>query len=177
MTAFTKFCSAAILTAALATHTSSASAAQRAADGQAPAAKAGARQLTQSCGKLPLTEVVVNSKPQSTASKSFIEVEGSNVLFDVGGSAKSCVMVSFTAQVAAPDPLNLMLVRAVLDGVPSIDGEIQLVAETDNFTEARAYSFLFPLVAPGSHSFEMQYSTPNGPTVFINDFNMDIRHR
>jgi hypothetical protein len=71
-----------------------------------------------------------------------------------------------------------MRVRALLDNVPSIDGEITLVAEGGgNFFEAHAYNFLFPGVKPGLHFFRMEYRALNADRVNIADFNLNIRHR
>jgi hypothetical protein len=169
----------ATLVLALALTASSASAAQRApgADGQEPGQKVSGKALAQGCGNLPKTEVIVNSLSQTTSSVNFVDVEGSDTSFKIGGSVRSCVIVSFAAQAFAPGPLIFSKVRALLDGAPSIDGEIQLAAESENFSDAHAYNFLFPSVAPGSHVFSMQYRSPNADEVSINDFDINIRHR
>jgi hypothetical protein len=178
MIAFAYKCSAAaILMLALAAPASSASAQRAVADGQLREAKAAARQLIESCGNLPKTEVVVNSQPQSTDSTTSIDVQGSEVFFKVGGSASSCVLVTFIAQASAPGPFAVMRVKALLDGKQSIDDEIQLVAETENFSEAHSYNFLFVGVQPGDHFLNMQYRSANNDTIAINDFNLSVRHR
>jgi hypothetical protein len=178
MTTFAKTCSAAVLMLALATPASSASAQRASADGLAPGDNAGARSvLKQSCGNLPKTEVVRNNGSQNTDSTTFVLVNGSEADFKVGGTAASCVIVSFSAQAFAQGPFAVMRVRALLDGNESSDGSIQLVAESENFSDAHAYNFLFPSVAPGVHSFRMEYLSVNNDTVFINDFDLNIRHR
>jgi hypothetical protein len=177
ITSARNYSAAAILMLALATLASPASAAQRAIDGQARETKASARALAQGCGNLPKTEVIVNSLSQSTSSVNLVDVEGSGISFNVGGTGNSCVIVSLGAQAFAPGIAALMRVRALLDGKPSIDGEIQLVAESVSFSDAHAYNFLFPSVTPGNHFFSMQYRSPNADEVFINDFDINIRHR
>jgi hypothetical protein len=177
MTTLAKICSATILVLALAAQASLAVAAQRAANGQAPEAKANARQLIQNCGNLPKTEVIVNGKPQSTDSTTFVKVEGSDLSLNIGGSTESCVIVSFSGHASAPGIFKRMGVRALLDNVPSIDGEITLVAESGSFFEAHAYNFLFFGVKPGLHFFRMEYRSANADKLTISDFNLNIRHR
>jgi hypothetical protein len=179
MTAFArKYSAAAILMLALATQASSAPVQRaQAIDGEASGGKASARALAQGCGNLPKTEVIVNSLSQDTDSVNFVDVEGSETAFDVGGSAKSCVIVSFGGQAFAPGIANFMRIRATLDGVASIEGDIQLVAESESFSDAHAYNFLFPSVSPGRHVFGMKYRSPNNGFVAINDFSLNIRHR
>jgi hypothetical protein len=54
-----------------------------------------------------------------------------------------------------------MRVQALLDGKPSIEGSIQLVAESEDFSQAHAYTFLFPSVSPDLHNVKMQYRSWN----------------
>jgi hypothetical protein len=169
---------AALLTLAMAAQASSAPAQRASAgDGQAPGGKVSARALDQACGNLPKTDVVVNSLSQNTSSVTLVDVQGSDASFIVAGPTRSCVLVSFAAQAFAPGPFSFMRVRATLDGAPSIEGEIQLVAESENFSSAHAYNFLFPSVAPGSHVVRMQYRSPNATEIAINDFSLNVRHR
>jgi hypothetical protein len=169
---------AAVLALALASQASSATVKRISpVDGEAPGGKVSGRALAQGCGKLPQTEVIVNSLSQSTDSVNFVDVEGADTAFDIGGSAKSCVIVSFSAQAFAPGIATFMRVKATLDGVPSIEGDIQLAAENVSFSDAHAYNFLFPSVSPGRHVFGMQYRSPNAGSVAINDFSLNIRHR
>jgi hypothetical protein len=168
---------AAILTLALAAQAPTAFAQNAGADGQSAGPRSSPRALVQGCGKLSKTEVVVNSKSQNTDSVTFVSVEGSDTFFSVAGQTASCVIVSFSAQAFASGIGAVMLVRALLDGKPSIDGEIQLVAESGLFSDAHAYNFTFPSVSPGDHDFRMEYRSLNNDTVAITDFNMNIRHR
>jgi hypothetical protein len=179
MTALVRtFSAAVLLTTALALPALSASAATRGpAGGQLPEPKASTRQLIESCGNLPKTEVIVNSLSQSTDSTSLVDVESSEVFFKVGGTKPTCVLATFAAQAFAPGPFALMRVKALLDGKQSVEGEIQLVAESENFADAHSYNFLFVGVNPGDHLVTMQYRSPNNDEVFINDFNLSVRHR
>jgi hypothetical protein len=178
MTIFAKTCSAAALTFALVAQASFATAAQRApVNGQPPEAKATARQDLSNCDKLPLTKFVVDSVNQSTDSTTFIDVDRSLRSFNVGGAGSSCVVVRFSAQVRAQGIFEHMRVQALLDGKPSIEGPVTLVAESEDFSEAHSYTFLFPSVSPGFHNVRMQYRSGNAGTVDLNDFNLEIRHR
>jgi hypothetical protein len=153
-------------------------AALAASDGQATRSKAGTRVQT-ACGKLPKTEVAQNGVSQGTANVAFVDVAGSTVAFSVGGNGNTCVLVDFSGQVFAPGAGRVMFVRAVLDNVTvSVDGDIQFQSESGTLSNAAAYNFIFPSVAPGPHSVKMQFHSNNAATtVFINDFNARIQHR
>jgi hypothetical protein len=178
ITSARNYSAAAILALSLAAVASSAFAAGRpAADGQGREARATTRQALEDCGNTPLAKFVVDSLTQSTNSPTLVDVDRSFRSFTVGGNKPSCVIVRFSAQAFAPGIGEFIRVRALLDGKPSIENEIQMVAESVSFSEAAAYTFLFPSVSPGVHSVRMQYRSPNTGTVSINDFNMEIRHR
>jgi hypothetical protein len=178
MIALAKNWCAGLLALALIAHVATAAAQRAPVNGQAPEPRATTRSvLKQSCGSLPFVEVIRNNGSQNTDSTSFVNVNGSDITFRVGGTAASCVIVSFSAEAFAPGPFALMRVKAFLDGNQSSDGEIQLVAESNTFADAHAYNFLFPSIAPGLHTFRMQYRSVNNHTVAINDFDLNIRHR
>jgi hypothetical protein len=149
-----------------------------AADGQPSKSKRGGKALI-SCSNVVKVEVAQSGASQSTSSSSFVDVAGSSIGFIVGGSVPSCVLVDFSAQAFAPATGTLMMVRALRDGgIGSVDGEIQLAAESASFSDAHAYNFLFTGVTPGFHTVKMQYRTFfAGDTVTINDFNMVVNHR
>jgi hypothetical protein len=71
-----------------------------------------------------------------------------------------------------------MWVRALLDGRPSIDGEIAFAAEDGAFAQARSYSFLFRRVEPGLHEVFLEYrSQVDGEAVIIDKFAVEVQHR
>jgi hypothetical protein len=148
-----------------------------ASPGEPPGGRERAARTVLSCDKLKKTEVAQTNAGQSTTSSTFVDVTDSTVSFNVGGNNPSCVTVSFSAQVFAPNG-RVMFVQALLDNVVSADGSILFVSQSDTNSDAHAYNFLFPDVQPGLHTFKMQYrSQTNGQTVFINDFNLNIQHR
>ena len=142
---------------------------------EASGSKAVGSNLRKHCGKLSETEVAQNLTSQSTNSTSFVNVIGSGVSFVQGGTSAGCVIVSFSAQAFTPS--SIILIQALLDGVVSDDGQVNLAFASGNFT-AYAYNFLFPAVSPGSHTLRMQYTT-GSPTVAatIRAFELNIRHR
>src|SRR5688572_1514758 len=145
MVTLSKTCSAALLMLALAAQASPAAAQQRAsADGEAPGPRASARQALEDCGNTPFSKFVVDALSQSTNSTAFVDVDRSFRSFTVGGNVPSCVIVRFNAQVRARGIFEFMRIQALLDGKPSIEGSIQLVAESGDFSEAHGYTFLFP---------------------------------
>jgi hypothetical protein len=150
-----------------------------AAGGQAPDGKKATRStIAKYCGSLTKTAVAQSNASQSTSS-GWTDVTGSNLTLTVGPGSPDCVIVSFSAQAYAPaSGSRVMFVRAFLDDILSVDGEIQLAAQSVAFAEAHAYNFLFPSVPPGAHEFKMQYRPlVLGNQVFINDFDLSIRHR
>jgi hypothetical protein len=129
------------------------------------------------CGALPQVNTVHSTNTQTGTSNNFAPVAGSLVNFTVGGTVKTCVIVSFSAQAYAPLG-RLIWVRAMLDSAPSVDEQIAFAAEDGNFAQAHSYNFLFPSVAPGAHQVFLQYrSQVNGQAVNIDDFAVEVRHR
>lgn len=147
--------------------------------GEPAGANAGARAQTRavtSCQQPIKVKVAQSSSSQSTTSTAFVDLVGSNVSFKVGGTVNTCVLVDFSAQAFAPNLGTLLMVRALRDGsLVSVDGEIQLEADSAQFSDAHAYNFLFTNVPPGRHSVKMQFRTFfAGDNVTINDFNMRV---
>jgi len=149
-------------------------------DGQAIKHKSPVAPVQTSCGKdAKQVDIAQNSTGQNTTSSTFVDVTGSEVSFNIGGNNNTCVLVDFSGQVFAPGTTNnLMFVKAVLDNsITSVDGQIQLVAESNTRSDAHAYNFLFTEVPPGAHTVKMQYEASGGGQVSINDFNMVVYHK
>jgi hypothetical protein len=129
------------------------------------------------CGALPRVSTVHSTITQTGTSNNFAPVAGSLVDFTAGGAVSTCVIVSFSAQAYAPLG-RLIWVRAILDGAPSVDGQIAFAAEDGNFAQARIYNFLFPSVAPGAHQVFLEYrSQVSGQAVNIDHFAVEVQHR
>lgn len=169
-----------IVTAVAGTMLLSLSVAALAGDGQPSGARRAGTQVQTSCGKdAKKLEVAQSSVGQSTTSTAFADVDGSTVSFNIGGNGNTCLLVDFSAQVFAPGAGHLMNVHAIRDdNIQSVDGRIQLVAESGAFSDAHAYNFLFTDVPPGAHTVKMQFASgTNGNEVFVNDFDMAVHHK
>ena len=92
-----------------------------------------------------IIETVHSTTSQTGSSNVFTPVAGSLVNFTVGGTAESCVIVSFSAQAYAPGN-RLIWVRAVRDATVSVDGPIAFAAEDGAF--AQSHSDRPPLGGP-----------------------------
>ena len=101
-----------------------------------------------------------------TTSTTFVNLGQTRVIFTQ--ATAGCVIVRFSAE-AGNTGAGVMLVRAILDGVDvALPSQVSF-AFNDNFGTARSYEFIFPNVAPGSHSVRMQFHSGDGPTVFVNN--------
>jgi hypothetical protein len=133
--------------------------------------------VARNCGELPRVNTVHSTNGQTGTSNQFAPVAGSLVNFTFAGDVNSCVIVSFSAQAYAPFG-RLIWVRALLDGRPSIDGQIAFAAEDGAFAQARSYSFLFRSVAPGPHQVFLEYrSHVDGEAVNLDTFAVEVQHR
>jgi hypothetical protein len=98
-----------------------------------------------------------------TNSTGFVNVADSTVRFVQGGTQTRCVVVTFTAEAAAPVNHALM-VRVLLDGEELCQpgevffsrGEASPAARA-----ARAMSFLCTDVTPGPHRIRLEYRSQN----------------
>jgi hypothetical protein len=91
----------------------------------------------------------------------FVAVPGATTIFTQGGTAKSCVIVVFSAGVATN---GLLAIRAVLDAAVVANPSIATYISQNNTEEARSRTFIFKNVAPGAHDITIQYST-NAATI------------
>jgi hypothetical protein len=119
-----------------------------------------------------------------TTSTSFVDVPEASLTFFQGGTLSNCVIVNFSAMsFASTASTALVLVRAVLDGVVvAIPPETQFSGDDDEdadfrWSRSHDYNFVFPRVAPGSHTVTMQFRSSDGGQVFINRHTMVVYHR
>jgi hypothetical protein len=127
------------------------------------------------CGILPYTEAAVNPRSQSTASRAFVDVVGSQVRFTT--TQTTCIVVQFSAEVLAETAGSVMQVRAVRnDGkedVVNAGGPVQFVAGP--VADGRSYGLLLPAVRPGTHTVRMQFrALGDGSVRTIKSFNMNV---
>jgi hypothetical protein len=151
-----------------------------AGDGQAGANKSARFLLSKTCGPLPKIDILASDVNTTTTSTSFVTLAGGTRTINVGGTVSTCVVVDLSVQGFAPTAASdtLMMVRVLLDGVPAVNGEIQMMAESDTWPDSHAYNFVFPSVAPGAHTVTLQFRTFfSGDTVHINDYSAIINHK
>jgi hypothetical protein len=97
----------------------------------------------------------------TTSSSAFTLVQQSGISFTQGGARKSCVMLSFTAEVLAQGD-RLLELRAVLDGgVEASPGPVYF-AQGDDVLRSRSFNFMFADVAPGPHRVELHFRNAGG---------------
>ena len=92
-----------------------------------------------------------------TTSLSFVNLADAKFSFTQGGSGASCVLVRFSA-VTYAETGTAVFVRATLDNTAeAIPAQVQYSGNDGNAARAHSYEFVFPAVAPGSHTLRMQF--------------------
>jgi hypothetical protein len=104
------------------------------------------------------TKFLASSAPESViTSASFKNIPESAVAFIQGGNVASCVIVLFSAEGWSPVG-NYLMVRAMLDGTTAaLPDEIRFTGDDPNLYRTHTMSFIFPSVAPGTHTVRMQF--------------------
>jgi hypothetical protein len=130
--------------------------------------------VAKNCAALNRVSVVFSDEHQTGTSLTFAPIAGTLINFNQ--VAAGCVIISFSAQVAAPNS-GVLVVRAVMD-----NGAISAVDNAVDFTrsgmEARSYDFLFLNVPVGPHSVFMEWAQGvPGKTAFIDRYTMVLRYR
>jgi hypothetical protein len=142
------------------------------------ATSANAIVVAKDCGALPEVNTVHSTDSQIGSSSTFAPVAASLVNFTVGGTVKSCVIVSFSAQTFVAMAGEILWVRAIRDGVQSPDGQIAFAAEGGVFDQTHSYSFLFPGVTPGAHQVFLEWRVQvDGQAIYIDRFAVEVQHR
>jgi hypothetical protein len=99
-----------------------------------------------------------------TDSTDFINIPHAALDVTVGGSAPTCVIVSFSAQTKTASKEN-MDVRAKITGVGIGEPEDVTFGSGTGELEARATQFVFANVPPGDHTVHIQYRSAKAGTV------------
>jgi hypothetical protein len=109
-----------------------------------------------------------SSKQESpTTSTTFVRVPQTTVSFVQGGPGRSCVLVQFSghAFAASGNTLNL---KAQIDGkVSGFPREFQFSADDPGLYRTRTVIFIFPNIAPGTHTLEIVFRSTDGTRVEI----------
>jgi hypothetical protein len=117
--------------------------------------------------KLPRTDFTTSIFSFSTSSATFADMPETQDTISQGGQAPSCVVVNFSGHTISPG-LAVMAIRAVLDGtVIAEPGQVFLSGDDDedqDFRTARSHAmnFVFPSVAPGTHTVSIQWRNAGG---------------
>lgn len=135
----------------------------------------GVSKAQQSCTKLERTHISGSVVNFTTTSVVLVPLPGSDVNFDT--LRVGCVEVDLNAQVFSPGTGNLLLARATLDGVPSVDGEVQLQSDSFVFSNTHGYQFSFVNVPVGNHDVQIQVRSGTGSAVSVNKHTVRTDHR
>jgi hypothetical protein len=85
------------------------------------------------------------------------------VIFTQGGASASCVIAIFSAEGFAAAGVSI-LIRAVMDGVTlGLPNEVRFIGESPVHYDTHTMTFIFPQVAPGSHTLRIQYLRTDDP--------------
>jgi hypothetical protein len=164
----------ALTAAAVAVTASVVYAASAGQDGRAPLVAAEDVQpaVTGDNCKLARTDFTTAHLSTTTASTAFVDMAEMQDTFSQGGRAASCVVVNFTAQVFAP--VDALFIRAVLDGaVVGSPLSVRFSGDDDEDGDNRnarshAMNFVFPGVAPGTHTVSIQWAAASGTVQAVN---------
>lgn len=119
----------------------------------------------------------------STTSTSFVNLGEGAVTFQQG-LGNGCAIVNFSSMAfAASGGSALLYVRALLDGATvAIPFETQFTGDDDEDGDGRwarshSYTFIFPRVAPGLHTVQMQFRSFDGGSVTLHRHTTVVQHR
>jgi hypothetical protein len=138
--------------------------------------------LTGQCKVSKVSYATGEDTGNSTTSTSYVDVPGMSSTFTEGGTVTRCVTVEYTAFVFAAEGDNLMFVRALLDGVTvASPSETQFDGDSDEdgdfqWARSHAFNFVFPSVAPGSHTIKIQWRSLDGGTIFTHRRTLLVGH-
>jgi hypothetical protein len=130
--------------------------------------------VAKNCPAMNKVKVVFSVDHQTGTSLTFAPIAGTLINFNQ--AKPGCVIISFNAEVAAPNS-GVLIVRPVMDNgaILAVDNQVDF---TRSVMEVRSYDFLFLNVPAGAHSVFMQWSQGvAGKTAFIDRYTMVLRHR
>jgi hypothetical protein len=142
---------------------------------------AGAVSVTTSCGTLSRVKTRIDrpAAPMIASSSAYADVGNSSLSFTIGGSGKSCVIVTYAGRMRAVTPEALWM-RAVMDGSKIGEpGEVVMTADDGGAGSYAAHSFtwLFPSVSPGGHVVKFQFRTELGSPAGIFQHTVVVQYR
>lgn len=173
---------------ALALAVPAAGVAEAASGGQAAASAvddASTRTVTGgSCTNISNVKFKTDDNPSSsTNSSAFSDISSGNVTFTQGGDSAGCVIVTYSAESFAPYG-RLLRIRARLDGSKVAEpGAVQFSGDDDEnedggWARSRSFTFIFPSVAPGEHTLNMQFrSSISGKRVYVGKQTTIVHHQ
>jgi hypothetical protein len=108
---------------------------------------------------------VASSEPEFVAlSTTYQNLPETSITFTQGGAAASCVIAIFSTEGFSPTDVNVMI-RAVMDGVTlGLPNEVRFMGDDPVLYNTHTMTFIFPQVAPGSHTLRIQYKRTNVTT-------------
>lgn len=133
---------------------------------------------TTACGALGKFKVLTDDTLSKwTGSTGFVDIPNGEMTFSVSGPAASCVIVSFSSNAYAAGRAA-EFVQAVIDSsAVAKPGPVQFAASDGTYNFAKSFDFIFPAVAPGTHTVKMQFRSFDGQIVFINKHTMMLNFR
>jgi hypothetical protein len=107
-------------------------------------------------------------------SATFTTLPRTTLSFRQGGASASCVIVQFSTQLELSSQTDLA-VRALLDGTTAaLPAELLLEKNGHPSEGPRTVIFIFPSVAPGTHSLRMEYRMP-GTGIKLGPYNTVVQ--
>jgi hypothetical protein len=133
-----------------------------------------------SCGTLSHVKTAFDQpiEPVSTWSQNFQKIASTSITFKIGGKGKSCVLVTYSAQLQASIPSELWL-KVVLDG-KMIAQPGPMVAESNGeggVFKAHSFTWIFPAVSPGRRTVHVEFKSSDGSVVSINQQTLVVQYR
>jgi len=115
---------------------------------------------------------------RDTDSAKFVNIPQTGFNFTQGGASAGCVIVHFTAEVGTVTYKSVDI-RPLLDGaVKSQPPLADFTRVDDSLQSARGFIFIFPSVAPGTHSITMQFRMRDaGGTAYIQRRTLMVQHQ
>jgi hypothetical protein len=118
---------------------------------------------TSSCAPTKLHYMASDTSASTSTSANFVSVPEAAITFTQGGSTKSCVVVRFSAETFEFEDGGIRI-KATLDNTTvAVPPEVNYSAGDRGTAGAHAFDFIFPLVAPGSHTVRIQFRSGGNP--------------
>jgi hypothetical protein len=131
--------------------------------------------LTVTCAPTKM-KINVTTGTVSTNSTTFRAIPGTGITFTQGGTGPSCVIVRFSAASSVTGG-GISHVEAVLDQVTTAEPGMVQFSGANVGSVSHAFEFLFPSVAPGSHTLRMFFKVNSGGhTVYVDERTTTVHH-